>query len=457
MYSAKRQASKSCSVTLHLTIRKQMNSAMSYEQIAILGIIICVLVIVAELLWLFSLAEGQESHAKKHFAAVEYIDNSLGMILNYPTQSTLKTETEALKEFVGDDQMRMDIMSDRILDVLFLEQYDDEQKAAACYLNDKIVPLDFYRDMLHDGNQYEKAFACRKIATFGGEDEIPEIRKLMDVRNADVSYNAAMALSAFGDEESVAQFIINCEKNYRYSHRIILELLDVYGGDMLSLARRIFEQCDDDYIKSTIIKGISDFRFTEFEDMYIEGTDSKNNNIKIACIKALGKIGKKEYEQALITASRDQNWVVRATAVKELGVLHTKNCLSALEEATQDKEWWVRFNAAKTLVECDRTWEHIEAVLNGYDKFASDAVKYALYKKYDINPNKEAKEILEERHASMGDKNEAAGGLFGASIDADTQAAAAAEPSSPSLVLQDVPQNGKRQSSQNGEGGGTTE
>lgn len=54
MYSAKRQASKSCSVTLHLTIRKQMNSAMSYEQIAILGIIICVLVIVAELLWLFS-------------------------------------------------------------------------------------------------------------------------------------------------------------------------------------------------------------------------------------------------------------------------------------------------------------------------------------------------------------------------------------------------------------------
>ena len=117
----------------------------------------------------------------------------------------------------------------------------------------------------------------------------------------------------------------------------------------------------------------------------------------------------------------------------------------------------MRFNAAKTLVECDRTWEHIEAVLNGYDKFASDAVKYALYKKYDINPNKEAKEILEERHASMGDKNEAAGGLFGASKDADTQAAAAAEPSAPSPVLQDVPQNGEKQSSQNGEGGGTTE
>ena len=61
----------------------------------------------------------------------------------------------------------------------------------------------------------------------------------------------------------------------------------------------------------------------------------------------------------------------------------------------------MRYNAAKTLVECDRTWEHIEAVLGGYDKFAADAVKYALYKKYDINPNKEAKEILEERHASM--------------------------------------------------------
>lgn len=434
---------------------------MSYEQIAILGIIICVLVVVAELLWLFSLAEGQESHAKKRFAAVEYIDNSLGMILNYPTEATLKTETEALKEFVGDDQMRMDIMSDRILDVLFLEQYDDEQKAAACYLNDQIVPLDFYRDMLHDGNQYEKAFACRKIATFAGEDEIPEIRKLMDVRNADVSYNAAMALSAFGDEESVVQFILNCEKNFRYSHRIILELLDVYGGDMLPLAKRIFEQCDDDYIKSTIIKGISDFKFTEFEDMYIEGVGSKNNNIKIACIKALGKIGRKEYEQALITASRDQSWVVRATAVKELGILHTENCLSALEEATQDKEWWVRYNAAKTLVECDRTWEHIESVLGGYDKFAADAVKYALYKKYDINPNKEAKEILEERHASMEEEAKSGDKLPETPETAQAPAAPAAEPPAeqpaPSPGLEDVSPIGDIQGIQNDEGGGITE
>lgn len=426
---------------------------MSYEQIAILGIIICVLVIVAELLWLFSLAEGQESHAKKHFAAVEYIDNSLGMILNYPTQSTLKTETDALKEYVGDDQMRMDIMSDRILDVLFLEQYDDEQKAAACYLNDQIVPLNFYRDMLHDGNQYEKAFACRKIATFGGEDEIPEIRKLMDARNADVSYNAAMALSAFGDEEFVAEFILNCEKNYRYSHRIILELLDVYGGDLLSLARRIFEQCDDDYIKSTIIKGISDHGFAEFEDMYIEGADSKNNNIKIACIKALGKIGKKEYEQSLITASRDKNWVVRATAVKELGVLHTQKCLIALEEATQDKEWWVRYNAAKTLVECDETWEHIESVLGGYDKFAADAVKYALYKKYDINPNKEAKEILEERHASLED--ETGGKLPEATGNADAAATADGPPAA-STPAEDV-SAGDVQGTKEAEGGGGTE
>lgn len=372
---------------------------MSYEQIAILGIIICALVILAELLWLFSLAENQESHAKKLFAASEHIDNVLGMIEHYPTESTLKAETQALKEYVGDDQMRMDIISERILQILFMDQYDDEQKAAACYINDQIVPLDFYRSLLHNGNQYEKAFACRKIATFGGEEEIPEIQKLMDAHNADVSYNAAMALSAFGDEDSIVRFILNCEKNYRYSHRIILELLDVYGGDLRPVAKRVFEQCDDEYIKSTVIKAISDYGFTEFEDLFIEGLDSKNTNIKIACIKALGRIGKKGYEQVLITASRDQNWVVRATAAKELGLLGTPKSLSTLEEMTQDKEWWVRYNAAKTLVECDVSWEHIESVLNGYDKFATDAVKYALYRKYDINPNKKAEEILREQDA----------------------------------------------------------
>lgn len=376
---------------------------MSYEQIAILGIIICALVILAELLWLFSLAENQESHAKKFFAASEHIDNVLGMIEHYPTESTLKAETQALKEYVGDDQMRMDIISERILQILFMDQYDDEQKAAACYINDQIVPLNFYRNLLHNGNQYEKAFACRKIATFGGEEEIPEIQKLMDARNADVSYNAAMALSAFGDEDSIVRFILNCEKNYRYSHRIILELLDVYGGDLRPVAKRVFEQCDDEYIKSTVIKAISDYGFTEFEDLFIEGLDSKNTNIKIACIKALGRIGKKGYEQVLITASRDQNWVVRATAAKELGLLGTPKSLSTLEEMTQDKEWWVRYNAAKTLVECDVSWEHIESVLNGYDKFATDAVKYALYRKYDINPNKKAEEILREQDASKKD------------------------------------------------------
>lgn len=374
---------------------------MSYEQIAILGIIICALVILAELLWLFSLAENQESHAKKFFASSEHIDNVLGMIENYPTESTLRSETEALKEYVGNDQMRMDIISERILQILFMDQYDDEQKAAACYINDQIVPLNFYRNLLHSGNQYEKAFACRKIATFGGEEEIPEIKKLMGARNADVSYNAAMALSAFGDEDSIVEFILNCEKNYHYSHRIIMELLDVYGGDLRPVARRIFRECDDDYIKSTVIKAISDYGFTEFEELFIEGAGSKNTNIKIACIKALGRIGKKSYEQVLITASRDQSWVVRAAAAKELGLLGTPKGLDALEEMTQDKEWWVRYNAAKTLVENDVSWEHIESVLSGYDKFATDAVKYALYRKYDINPNKEAKEILQEQNAQQ--------------------------------------------------------
>lgn len=355
-----------------------------YEWIAIILLIVSLIIVLLEYIWLSVLARRQESHVEKRNQAVERIDQGLETVLYAPTPAAMENEIDALKSFIGDDSVKMDILSTRLLSLLLSEQVDEQQKASLAAVNHAIRPLDFYIHLLHHGNNYQKAYACRKIAIYYAEDELPAVRRLARSKNRLVAYNAAMALAVFGDEVTLARIIVDCEGNYHYSHRIILELLSVYSGDLPALAQRIFPDCDE-YIKATVIKGLSDYRLTEFEPIYLEGLKSQNANLRTACVRALGEIGKPEYEHMLITAAHDKNWVVRSTAVKELGQLETDKAKQALVNATSDSEWWVRYNAAKTLVETDTDLTYVEKVLEGYDKYGADAVKYMLYRHYALN------------------------------------------------------------------------
>lgn len=84
-------------------------------------------------------------------------------------------------------------------------------------------------------------------------------------------------------------------------------------------------------------------------------------------------------------ALNDKNWIVRLAAVSGLEKIGTETALEALVEAAQDEEWWVRNAAAKAIVHIDFPLVYVEKVLSGYDKYAADAVKNALYKQIKIN------------------------------------------------------------------------
>lgn len=356
---------------------------MNYEVIAVICLLICLFLIACELIWLYTLAEKQQIHARKNSENTRKINEMFETILYHPTEEALQNEIKTMKQFVGNDPRNMDAVSSKIIGILTSETAGDDQKAAVCALNEVVRPLDFYVRMLHNGSTYEKAFACRKVAVFYEDSELPTIRKLAFSKNQDLSYNAAMALASFGDEDTLVHYILGLQKNYSYSFRIIMELMSTYTGDLPSLARKILADCDD-YIKATIIKGLSEKSFAEFESLYLDGMKSGNPNIKIACVRALGNLGKPDYEHPLITAAHDKNWMVRSAAVKELGRFPTETGKSALVEATKDTEWWVRYNAATALVKSDPELTYVESVLNGYDRYAADAVKYALYRNYNL-------------------------------------------------------------------------
>lgn len=358
---------------------------MNYEALAFILLFVCLFVILLEFLWLSVIADKQETHRKKYDEATEKIDAMLQTVLFHPTEEALRNEVEALKKFVGSDILKVDILSNKILNLLVSDKTDDTQKTSLCMVNDAVRPLDIYVRLLHRGNTYEKAYACRKVAVFGKEDELPIIRKLAQSRNPDLAYNAVMALAAFGDEETLTARLLHCEneRHCAYSHRVILEVMANYRGDLRSLSRKLLEN-GGDYMKATVIKGLSDHAFSDFADVYLEGLGSKNANLKCACVRALGRIARPEYEHPLITAAHDKSWIVRSAAAKELVRFPSDRTKQALVEATRDPEWWVRYNAAKALVKIDPDLTYVEQVLSGYDKYGADAVKFVLYKTYDL-------------------------------------------------------------------------
>jgi len=295
----------------------------------------------------------------------------------------MDVEAKNLRAYIEGYEDRYKVMSERFLKILSgitdANKIDERRQLALFKILQITDPIGFYGKKLKTGSRYERAHACRMLADFDAVDEIKNIERQLSSKDAELSYNAAMALSKLGDESAVSKFIIGCNENHNFSHRIVLQLLGEYNEDIKSLAGLIFRECDD-YIKASVIKSISKYKFAEFEDIYLSSLKSRNVSLRVAATAALGALCNPKYERALIVTSNDKFWIVRNAAVKALGSLGSEDAVTAVVRALSDVEWWVRYNAARTLIKMEGGLEKIEAVLKGMDFYAADALKYALYR-----------------------------------------------------------------------------
>ncbi len=358
---------------------------MQSEWIAIAAIILCLFVLTIEYLWLGILAKRRfDSHNRYKTISLK-VTKMVEGILYSPTASSRQNEIEALKKLMDKDWRVFEMIDTQLK---FWEAYGDEttlgnkaQVIADIY--EAMAPIELFSNILKRNNKYTVGYACRRLADLEAGDYLEDIQELAKDKRRDVAYHAAMALARFGNAQGVADFIIRIENDKQYSFRLVNELFDSYHGDRVELAKLVFEQCGE-YMKINVIKAIAHFRLAEFEEMYIEGTVSKNTGMRIACVKALSDLADPKNEQILITASRDKDWVVRSSAVKGLGKINTPNSIKGIKEATQDKEWWVRQAAAGALLDLNVNITDLEDILGGYDKYAADALKYALYRMVDM-------------------------------------------------------------------------
>lgn len=350
--------------------------------VAYIVLAVCLIVIIIEFIWLYILSAKGEAAATHSHVSTTTINEKLDNIISSPTAASMFDGIEDLKGYIGHDKFRMNTMCERIMELVKIyggTKIENFQKAVFLIIK-TIEPAEFYCAMLESRDVYDRAYACRKVADFCVAEKIGSIRGMLSIRNNNLYYNASLALSELGDEEGVYSAISEIRNNYHLSHRIIVEILDRYTGDITSLGRRLLG-VRNDYIRASTVKALVKHRLTIFEKDYLEFLDEENINLKIAAIKALGEIGRPEYEQALILASRNQEWAVRSAAVRAMAKLRSPDIMKAVAQATGDKEWWVRYNAAQTLTEIDSNFTYIEKVLNGHDRYASEAVIHALYQK----------------------------------------------------------------------------
>lgn len=350
-------------------------------------IFICILIILLEYLWLYLLAKRRAKQKSFLDTSTKKITEMFEAAMHSSTQSSLIDEVASIKKYVGNNAVRMDIASDYIYNFLIAESENNEktrEKQICVQIFNEINPNKFYSKILEHGDNFDKAFACRKLSEFDAVEMQKSIRGLVKSGNLDLKYHAVMALSALGDHDGlITAFTGDLAKNYYFSHRIMIEVLDVYSGNRITLVKELLEKCND-YIKGIVIKAVGKYRYEELADTFILNLTNKDIGIKIACIRAIGFLADPKYEHELIIMTNDKEWSVRAAAVKSLEKYDSKISLDALSKATNDPNWWVRNNAAKSLVKADESLTYAKGIINGYDRFAADAVKCAIYKKYKI-------------------------------------------------------------------------
>lgn len=353
---------------------------MRFELFLVMIFFLSILLICAELLWLYLLADNQEESKAKLNKKEARCRRILEAIICAPTQSAWECEINELVNLVDKDDSYMEILTDIFMESLEkYEEMSEKDKKIIGKIIEKVNPITYYENMIKENDVVKKCYACQRLAALGAANDIEGIRELLKSRNRQLRYAAGNSLAALGDKEGVEEFILGFQDDYKYSYRVINEVIDRYTGDLYEISKDLIEK-GDAYLKATVIKSIGKYKIKELVPYVLECTNDTDINIKIAATKAMCFCAEKEHILTLIRLSKDQNWVVRKFAVKALGNLNTDEAIEAVKQATQDEQWWVRQTAAESLIKMDYSLEHIESVIKGYDRYASEAVKYSLYK-----------------------------------------------------------------------------
>lgn len=201
--------------------------------------------------------------------------------------------------------------------------------------------------------------------------------------------NALKALCSFGNVDSIVEaFQIMTSHNIYHKEKLITNNLLLFAGDTEELTEALMVHFSE-FSKCCRI-GIVDFlryqKNVKYDDRMqaVVCNPSEDTDLRCCCIRLLTDHKYPAFYKAIDQLLKDYdnpNWELTAVAAKAAGNLDKQYVEKPLMKALTSKYWYVRVNSARSLVKLPIAKEDLDAIVNGRDEFARDALLYELEKK----------------------------------------------------------------------------
>jgi hypothetical protein len=313
----------------------------------------------------------QKKRAKCKILLLPYIDNIfLRMEKKYPNYKTVKRIKEKIK-----NPMIRKIVIERV--IYYSSIFSGEIRLNIIRLCEETELQSYALKNLNSKDYKKIALYCKILGELGSKSSILPLLKVLDKKIPDIQYNALMALSKIGDEESLVAAFNTFNGDNTLSERSLIEIVDSFCGDKVSLYHKMILD-EDPYISAVFIKSAGNYMDFAMNDIIASFIKESNLTRKIASIKVIGQTYDIRYIDDLLECMKDESWQVRAVTANSLGKLESNSALPILIGALNDREWWVRRNSAEAIFMIPNGIKEIETVFLAQDSFAKDSLLSAM-------------------------------------------------------------------------------
>jgi HEAT repeat protein len=195
---------------------------------------------------------------------------------------------------------------------------------------------------LHDKSVTVREMAATTLGSMKSRSSIPRLREALD-GSAAVSFAAAQALSAMGDNSGEGIFIEILQGDRKVSSGTVgvgLHYAHEELHDPKALAELGAQQAAGTFL------GPAGFGVTVVEEL----AKDKAAPARAVSARLLGSHMDADSRNALEQALADKSWVVRATAAEALGAGHSASSVGKLAPLLKDQHYETRYKAAAAII-----------------------------------------------------------------------------------------------------------
>ncbi len=242
----------------------------------------------------------------------------------------------------------------------------------------------------------EKGFLAYMVSAADFSDCGEEVRndyigcmlKLLGNDSVYCRENSLKALYNLGDAKAVAEAVGILTRDGRmHNEKLLADGLNSFGGDKAELAGALMDSFSsyDDHNQSAVITFLTTAGFHEWDEFFAERLNSPEISIDQRCdilrllLKAPSGRTKRILIDTLKRCKDSEDWQMAAVAATGLDRYQDDaEVIDALRYAIDSRQWNVRINCAFTLVNLDPPGDVLDGILNGSDKYAADALRFAM-------------------------------------------------------------------------------